>query len=94
MGTHLSSINVLTSVYPCAIVLARDSKEATVIKKTEDAKYARIQLVIPKDVLARVRRQAEKERRNTSNMITVLVEKALREAENEPGPMVLAEMAA
>ncbi len=56
------------------------------IKKGEDAKYTRIQLVIPKDVLVRVRAQADKERRNTSNMITVMLEKALEEAEKAPGP--------
>ena len=63
------------------------------IKKTEDGKYARIQLVIPKDVLARVRARAGTERRNTSNMIVVLVEKALKELETEPGnlePVLLA----
>ena len=63
------------------------------IKKSEDAKYARIQLVIPKDVLARVKARAGTERRNTSNMIVVLVEKALKELETEPGnlePVLLA----
>lgn len=55
------------------------------IKKGEDAKYDRIQLVIPKDVLAQVRAQAQKERRNTSNMIVVMIEKALEEMEKEPG---------
>ena len=62
------------------------------IKKDEDAKYARIQLVIPKDVLALVRETAGKERRNTSNMIVTLLdeafatrEKAAQRAEIEPG---------
>lgn len=62
------------------------------IKKDEDAKYARIQLVIPKDVLALVRETAGKERRNTSNMIVTLLDeafaaraKATRIVEIEPG---------
>lgn len=46
------------------------------IKKDEDAKYARIQLVIPKDVLERVRQTATRERRNTSNMIVALLDEA------------------
>jgi len=58
------------------------------IKTGDDAKYTRVQLVIPKEVLARVKAQAGKERRNTSNMITVLVERALKEAEKESGPWV------
>lgn len=56
------------------------------IKQGDDAKYTRVQLVIPKEVLARVKEQAAKERRNTSNMITVLVERALKESEKSPGP--------
>lgn len=64
------------------------------IKKGEDAKYDRIQLVIPKDVLAQVRAQAQKERRNTSNMIVVMIEKALEEMEKEPGQWVPELMAA
>lgn len=59
------------------------------IKQGDDAIYTRVQLVIPKEVLARVKEQAKKERRNTSNMITVLVERALKESEKSPGPMVL-----
>ena len=62
------------------------------IKKDEDAKYARIQLVIPKDVLARVRETAGRERRNTSNMIVTLLDeafaardKAAQRVEIEPG---------
>jgi hypothetical protein len=56
------------------------------VKKTEDSKYARIQLVIPKDVLAQVRAQATIQRRNTSNMIVVLLEKALKDAASEQVP--------
>jgi hypothetical protein len=62
------------------------------IKKDEGAKYARIQLVIPKDVLARVRETAGSERRNTSNMIVTLLDeafaaraKAAQRMEIEPG---------
>lgn len=58
------------------------------IKTGDDAKYARIQLVIPKDVLAQVKAQAAAQRRNTSNMIVVLVEKALKDAETKPGQIV------
>jgi hypothetical protein len=65
-----------------------------VISKREDAKNARIQLVIPKDVLARVRDRAGKERRNTSNMIVVLLDEAFAARESQessgldgkPGP--------
>ena len=64
------------------------------IKVGDDAKYTRIQLVIPKDVLARVKVQAAKERRNTSNAITVLLERALKEAEKESGPWTPAQKAA
>lgn len=42
-----------------------------------DGGYERIQLVIPKDVLARVEAARVKERRNRSNMIVVLLDEAL-----------------
>ncbi len=53
------------------------------IKKGEDAMYLRIQLVIPKDVLARVKATAIRERRNTSNMIVALLDEAFAAREKE-----------
>jgi hypothetical protein len=81
---------VLDSVYLIWYSLLRPivMRSAKMIKTGDDAKYARIQLVIPKDVLAQVKAQAAAQRRNTSNMIVVLVEKALKDAETKPGQIV------
>lgn len=61
----------------------------------EGGEYERIQLVIPKDILERVEKARQPERRNRSNMIAVLLEEALNAREkapkvskDQPGPMV------
>ena len=64
--------------------------EGVMIKEGGD--YERIQLVIPKDLRQKVDSARQKERRNRSNMIAVLIDEALaaraktvKQAENEPG---------
>lgn len=51
----------------------------------------RFQAVIPKDVMAEVRRQADTETRSISNMLATLVAEAIKaRKEKESGPMELA----
>ena len=47
------------------------------MKKSDTATHDRFQLVIPKDLLAEIRGLAERDRRKTSNVMVMLMEKAL-----------------
>lgn len=47
------------------------------MKKSETAAHDRFQLVIPKDLLAEIRDIAERDQRKTSNVMVMLMKKAL-----------------
>lgn len=51
------------------------------MRKSETAAHDRFQLIIPKDLLAEIRGLAERDQRKTSNVMVMLMRRALRDLE-------------
>lgn len=49
------------------------------MKKSETSSLDRFQLILPKTLLAEIRDLAERDRRKTSNVMVMLLEKSMRE---------------
>lgn len=47
------------------------------MKKSDNATHDRFQLVIPKDLLAEIKDMAERDQRKTSNVMVMLMRKAM-----------------
>ncbi len=49
------------------------------MKKSDTATHDRFQLVLPKDLLAEIKDLAERDQRRTSNVMVMLMQRALRD---------------
>lgn len=57
------------------------------MKKSETATVDRFQLVIPKDLLAEIRDLAERDQRKTSNVMVMLLKRAMADLKSSGLPL-------